>query len=96
MSGASLRHRGRCGKEIERFYSNYVSTTIEHGRASVLVRSVPDETQLAQLAAIVPLFARGEGFAVVDSHVTFNFEQRNYANLRLIIDALNDLGELGD
>lgn len=81
-------------KEIERFYSNYVSTTIEHGRASVLVRYVPDETQLAQLAAIVPLFARGEGFKVMESRVAFNFEQRNYANLRLIIDALNDLSEL--
>jgi hypothetical protein len=46
------------------------------------------------LAAIVPLFARGEGFKVMESRVAFNFEQRNYANLRLIIDALNDLSEL--
>lgn len=75
--------------EIERFYSNYVSTSIDQGRASVLVRRVPDPSQLASLAGIVPLFARGDGFKVEESRVTFNFEQRNYANLRLIIDALN-------
>jgi hypothetical protein len=79
-------------EEIERFYANYVSASIDQGRASVLVRRVPDPSQLASLAGIVPLFARGDGFKVEDSRVTFNFEQRNYANLRLIIDALNDQG----
>ena len=77
-------------KEIERFYSNYVSTHIEQGRATLSVRRVPDEGQLKELAKLVPIFARGEGFKVEDSQVTFNFENRNYANLRLIIDALND------
>jgi hypothetical protein len=37
----------------------------------------------------VPIFASGEGFRVEQSSVTFNFEHRNYANLRLIIDAIN-------
>jgi uncharacterized protein (TIGR00730 family) len=77
-------------QEIERFYSNYVSTRIANGRATLSVRRVPDEKKLRELAALVPLFARGEGFKIEDSQVTFNFEQRNYANLRLIIDALNN------
>jgi hypothetical protein len=77
-------------KEIERFYSNYASTHIENGRAAISVRRTPDDAKLRELAALVPFFALGEGFKVEDSHVTFNFERRNYANLRLIIDALND------
>ena len=75
--------------EIERFYSNYVSTTIANGRAALVVRQVPSADQLALLAELVPIFAAGEGFKVEESRVTFNFEQRNYANLRLIIDAIN-------
>lgn len=75
--------------EIERFYSNYVSTTIDHGRAAVVVRQLPTSEQLDELAGLVPIFASGEGFRVEQSNVTFNFEHRNYANLRLIIDAIN-------
>jgi hypothetical protein len=75
--------------EIERFYSNYVSTTIDHGRAVVVVRQLPTSEQLDELAGLVPIFASGEGFRVEQSNVTFNFEHRNYANLRLIIDAIN-------
>lgn len=77
--------------EIERFYSNYVSTSFEKGRVSLTVRRVPSEAQLQQLARLVPVFSVGEGFKVEDTRVTFNFSLRNYANLRLIIDALNDL-----
>ena len=54
-----------------------------------MVRQVPSADQLALLAELVPIFAAGEGFKVEESRVTFNFEQRNYANLRLIIDAIN-------
>jgi uncharacterized protein (TIGR00730 family) len=75
--------------EIERFYSNYVSTTIESGRATLVVRQTPNREQLDALAHLVPYFASGEGFKVEDSSVTFNFDRRNYANLRLIIDAIN-------
>jgi hypothetical protein len=75
--------------EIERFYSNYVSTTIAHGRAALVVRRLPSVDELAALAELVPIFATGEGFKVEDSKITFNFEHRNYANLRLIIDAIN-------
>lgn len=75
--------------EIERFYSNYVNTTIADGRAAVVVRQLPTSAQLEELAGLVPIFASGEGFRVEQSSVTFNFEHRNYANLRLIIDAIN-------
>jgi hypothetical protein len=75
--------------EIERFYSNYVSTTISNGRAAVVVRQLPTGEQLEKLAGLVPIFASGDGFKVEQSSVTFNFEHRNYANLRLIIDAIN-------
>jgi uncharacterized protein (TIGR00730 family) len=77
-------------REIERFYSNYVSTHIENGRAALSVRRVPHENKLVELAGLVPFFALGEGFKIEGPTVTFNFERRNYANLRLIIDALND------
>jgi hypothetical protein len=76
-------------KEIERFYSNYVSTSISQGRAAVVVRQLPTSVQLGELAGLVPIFASGEGFKIEQSGVTFNFEHRNYANLRLIIDAIN-------
>ncbi len=75
--------------EIERFYSNYVSTTIVSGRATLVVRQTPSPDQLEALTHLVPYFASGEGFKVEDSSVTFNFDRRNYANLRLIIDAIN-------
>jgi uncharacterized protein (TIGR00730 family) len=76
-------------QEIERFYSNYISTTIAEGRAAVVVRQLPTSEQLEDLAGLVPIFASGDGFKVEESSVTFNFEHRNYANLRLIIDAIN-------
>jgi uncharacterized protein (TIGR00730 family) len=81
--------------EIERFYSNYVSVELGDGRASLLVRRVPNVRQLDELAAIVAAFAAGEGFKVEGSRVSFNFDGRNYANLRLIINALNDLVDEG-
>jgi hypothetical protein len=77
--------------EIERFYSNYVSFSLSGTRASLVVRRVPDEAQLEALARIVPSFNQGEGFVVEESRVSFHFDGRNYANLRLIIDALNEL-----
>jgi len=79
--------------EIERFYSNYVSFELVKGRASLAVRRVPDARQLDELSQIVASFAAGEGFRVEGSNVSFNFDGRQYANLRLIINALNDLAD---
>jgi uncharacterized protein (TIGR00730 family) len=75
--------------EIERFYSNYVSFALSGTRASLVVRRAPNAAQLEELTRLVPSFAAGEGLRVEQSRVSFHFDGRNYANLRLIIDALN-------
>jgi hypothetical protein len=82
---------GEAVEEIERFYSNYVSFALSGTRASLVVRRTPNDAQLEELARIVPSFAAGEGFRVEESRVSFHFDGRNYANLRLLIDALNEL-----
>ena len=47
-------------QEIERFYSNYISTTIAEGRAAVVVRQLPTSEQLEDLAGLVQIFASGD------------------------------------
>lgn len=78
--------------EIEHFYSNYESCDIHASRAAIKLRRVPSPEQLVSLAALVPSFATGDGFVVEDdATLRINFEGRNYVNLRILIDALNDL-----
>lgn len=76
--------------EIDRFYSNYVSFEISQGRGRVSVRQPPSPQQLAVLVDLAPGFAGGEGFAVEQEGViTFDFEGRNFVNLRLVINEVN-------
>jgi uncharacterized protein (TIGR00730 family) len=80
-------------EEIERFYSNYLSFSLRANRATLLVRRAPTASEVEALSRLVPSFAAGEGFTVEGTRVSFHFDGRNYANLRLVIDALNDLGD---
>jgi uncharacterized protein (TIGR00730 family) len=76
--------------EIDRFYSNYAAFEIVEGRGRLGVRHLPTSPQLAALAAVAPGFAGGEGFRVEQGNVvTFDFEGRNFVNLRLVIDEVN-------
>jgi len=77
-------------EEIDRFYSNYVSFEIVDGRGRLSVRQLPSADQLAALVALAPGFAAGEGFRVEqDGVITFDFEGRNFVNLRLVINETN-------
>ena len=76
--------------EIEHFYSNFQSVEIRGSRATMQLGRVPTAEQLVELSALVPSFAKGDGFVVEDdSTLRFNFDGRNYVNLRILIDALN-------
>lgn len=76
--------------EIEHFYSNYVSFAVLGHRGTIQVKRAPSEKQLSALAVTVPRFAEGTGYVLEDEHtLTFNFDGRNYVNLRLLIDQIN-------
>jgi len=77
-------------EEIERFYSNYQSFTIEGDRASMSLRHTPTAEQVNGLAFVAPKFGEERGYLLEDDHtVSFNFDGRNYVNLRLVIDVVN-------
>ena len=47
--------------------------------------------QLDELRATVPMFDEGDGYRIDDDHtISFDFDGRNYVNLRLVIDHVND------
>lgn len=76
--------------EIERFHSNFVSFDVRGNRAVMKIRDAPTSLQLVKLATVVPLFAAGDGFVLEDDRtLSFNFDGRNYVNLRLLIDEIN-------
>jgi hypothetical protein len=75
--------------EIERFYSNYVSFDDATATRAVAGAPTADKRTTRGSGGLVPIFASGEGFRVERHDVSFNFDGRNYANLRLIIDAIN-------
>jgi hypothetical protein len=76
--------------EIERFYSNYQSFTIEGDRASICLRQTPTPEQVQGLVHVVPQFGAERGYVLEDEHtLSFSFDGRNYVNLRLVIDEIN-------
>jgi hypothetical protein len=76
--------------EIQHFHSNYVNFEVRENRATITIRTPPTDAQLAVLASVVPQFAANEGYVLDDSRtISFNFEGRNYVNLRLLIDQIN-------
>ncbi len=77
--------------EIDHFFSNYVRFDVRGDRGYVQIRRRPSAEQLATLATIVPRFAQGQGFVLEDdATISFAFDGRNYVNLRLLINQIND------
>ncbi|HEY5011044.1 MAG TPA: LOG family protein, partial [Acidimicrobiales bacterium] len=77
--------------EIDHFFSNYVRFDVRADRGYIKVRHRPTDEQVRSLADVVPRFAQGRGYALEDdTTISFNFDGRNYVNLRLLIDAINE------
>jgi hypothetical protein len=67
------------------FFANYVSYERVGDEARLVVRTAPDESQLATLRIFTPE-AR---FEASDSTLRFHFEGRSYGQLRRVIDEVN-------
>ncbi len=76
--------------EIEHFYSNYQGFAMNGDRGVLTLRLAPTEEQLGDLRAAMPTFAAGLGFQLEGEHtISFNFDGRNFLNLRELIDRVN-------
>lgn len=76
--------------EIERFYSNYRDFAIEGTRGLMSLHHTPSAQQLEVLRAAVPLFSGGNGYRIENAQtLSFDFDGRNYSNLRQVIDVVN-------
>ena len=76
-------------EEIERFYRNYRSIVVDQARARMQIHQVPNSRQLGQLTSRFPVFAFARGFGVEDGSLAFDFDGRNYVQLRLLINEVN-------
>jgi hypothetical protein len=77
--------------EIDHFFSNYVSFDVIDERGYIRVRRRPSDEQVAELANVVPRFSSGLGYVLEDdSTISFAFDGRNYVNLRLLINQINE------
>jgi hypothetical protein len=77
--------------EIDFFYSNYVRFDVRGDRGFITVRRRPSDEQLAELGHVVARFAYGRGYVLEDDvTISFAFDGRNYVNLRLLIDQINE------
>ncbi|HEY1824997.1 MAG TPA: TIGR00730 family Rossman fold protein [Acidimicrobiales bacterium] len=76
--------------EIEHFYSNYQGFEIHGDRGVISLRREPSDAQVAALAHAVPLFAGPLGYRREEgATISFDFDGRNYVNLRLVINEVN-------
>jgi uncharacterized protein (TIGR00730 family) len=77
--------------EFDHFFSNYVRFDVREDRGYIKIRRRPNENQLRELANVVPRFAGGRGYVLEDdTTISFAFDGRNYVNLRLLINEIND------
>jgi len=77
--------------EFDHFFSNYVRFDVREDRGFIEIRRRPSDEQLRELANVVPRFAGGRGYVLEDdTTISFAFDGRNYVNLRLLINAIND------
>ena len=77
--------------EIEHFYSNYRDFAVEGSRGLMSFRHAPTPEQLDDLRAKVPMFDEGDGYRVENEQtLSFDFDGRNYSNLRQVINVVND------
>lgn len=78
-------------REIEHFYSNYKGFALFGERATIELRRVPDPLRLQELERHFPFFVHAQGMRVVGEHsLEFDFDGRHYAQLRRLIDDLNN------
>ena len=78
-------------EEIDHFFSNYERFEVRGERGYIKIRRRPSDAQLASLANAVPRFADGLGYVLEDdTTISFAFDGRNYVNLRLLINQIND------
>ena len=76
--------------EIERFYSNFVDFQVHAGRGFITVKHAPTLEQLQHLGLDMPQFNDGAGYIVESAtSLSFDFEGRNFVNLRMLIDQIN-------
>ncbi|NNN00992.1 MAG: TIGR00730 family Rossman fold protein [Acidimicrobiaceae bacterium] len=76
--------------EIELFYSNYRTFSVENGQARVRLRHAPSADQVSELTELIPSFGRGQDYALEDAQtLIFGFDGRNFVNLRRLIDIVN-------
>jgi uncharacterized protein (TIGR00730 family) len=77
--------------EIDHFFSNYVRFDVRGDRGVITVRRGPSDQQLTALANAVPRFSSGLGYVRDDdTTISFAFDGRNYVNLRLLINEINE------
>jgi uncharacterized protein (TIGR00730 family) len=77
--------------EIDHFFSNYMRFDVRGDRGVITVRRGPSDQQLAALANAVPRFSSGLGYVRDDdTTISFAFDGRNYVNLRLLINEINE------
>jgi uncharacterized protein (TIGR00730 family) len=77
--------------EYDHFFSNYVRFDVRDDRGYIKIHRRPTEAQLRDLATVVPRFAGGRGYVLDDdTTISFAFDGRNYVNLRLLINEIND------
>ncbi len=77
--------------EMDHFFSNYVRFDVRGERGLIEVRRRPSDEQVAELAQVVPYFALGRGYVLEDdTTISFAFDGRNYVNLRLLINQINE------
>ena len=78
-------------EEIDHFFSNYVRFDVRGDRGFIEIRRRPSDEQFAELAQVVPRFDQGLGYALEgDTTISFAFDGRNYVNLRLLINQINE------
>ena len=80
----------RAVEEIERFYTNYEHFTLRDARATVQLRAMPTERQLEELEVLAPTLGALSGFSLEGTNeLRFDFDGRDYVNLRQVIDVIN-------
>jgi uncharacterized protein (TIGR00730 family) len=76
-------------EEIETFYRNYRAIVFEKDRARMSLHRAPDIAVIERLTSKFPIFSSGRGFVIEDDGLSFDFDGRNFVNLRLLIDEVN-------
>jgi uncharacterized protein (TIGR00730 family) len=75
--------------EVTRFYANYRGCLTANGEAIINVTYAPNEQQFTQLSRSFPQLAFRVQEGAGPTTVAFDFNGRNYANLRRVINAVN-------